>query len=33
MIFVVLYKYLKCATDKTIDGGHNASTDCINVIY
>ena len=28
MIYVVLYKYLNCATDKTIDGGHTASTDC-----
>ena len=28
MIFVDLYKYLKCAVDKTIDGGHTASTDC-----
>ena len=27
MIFVVLYKYLNCAADKTIDGGHTASTD------
>ena len=27
-IFVVLYKYLNCAADKTIDGGHTASTDC-----
>ena len=26
-IFVVLYKYLNCAADKTIDGGHTASTD------
>ena len=25
-IFVVLYKYLTCAADKTTDGGH--STDC-----
>ena len=22
------YKYLNCAADKTIDGGHPASTDC-----
>ena len=27
-IFVVLYKYLDCATEKNIDGGQNASTDC-----
>ena len=27
MRFVVLYKYLNCAADKTIDGGHTASTD------
>ena len=25
MIFVVLYKYLNCAADKTIDGGRSAS--------
>ena len=25
-IFLVLYKYLTCAADKTTDGGH--STDC-----
>ena len=29
MIFVVLYKYLNCAVDKTIDTGHTTSTDCI----
>ena len=28
MIFVVLYKYLNCAADNTIDTGHTASTDC-----
>ena len=28
MIFVVLYKYLNCAVDKTIDTGHTTSTDC-----
>ena len=28
MIFVVLYKQLNCATDKIIDTGHTASTDC-----
>ena len=41
MIFVVLYKYLNCAGDKTIDAGHTARTYCnyqssdntINVIY
>ena len=27
MIFVVLYKYLNCAADKTIEGGHTASND------
>ena len=27
MIFVVLHKNLICAADKTIDGGHTASTD------
>ena len=27
MRFVVLYKYLNCAADKTIDGGDTASTD------
>ena len=26
--FVVLYKYIICAADKTIDTGHTASTDC-----
>ena len=26
MISVVLYKYLNCATDKTIDAAHTAST-------
>ena len=25
--FVVLYKYLNCAADKTIDAGYTASTD------
>ena len=30
MIFVVLYKYLNCAADKTIDGGPTASTVTIN---
>ena len=28
MIFVVLYKYLSSAADKTIDTGHTANTDC-----
>ena len=28
MIFVVLYKYLNCVNDKTIDNGHTTSTDC-----
>ena len=28
MTFVVLYKYLTCAADITIDGGHSASTNC-----
>ena len=28
MIFVVLYKQLNCAVDKTIDAGHTAVTDC-----
>ena len=28
MIFVVLYKYLNCAPDKTIDTGHTTNTDC-----
>ena len=28
MIFVVLYKYLNCAVDETIDPGDTASTDC-----
>ena len=28
MIFVVLYKSLNCAGDKTIDGGNTTSTDC-----
>ena len=28
MIYVVLYKYLNCAGDKTIDPGHTAGTDC-----
>ena len=28
MIFVVLYKYLNCAVDKTIDLGYTASADC-----
>ena len=28
MVFVVLYKYLNCAVDKTIDTEHTASTDC-----
>ena len=28
MIFVVLYKWLNCAADETIDTGHTASTDC-----
>ena len=26
MIFVVLHKYLNCAVDKTIDTGHNTSS-------
>ena len=30
MKFVVLYKYLNCGADKTIDGGHTASTDYNN---
>ena len=28
-VFVVLYKYLNCAADKAIDGGHTTSTGCI----
>ena len=28
MIFVVLFKYLICAVDKTIYAGHTASTGC-----
>ena len=28
LIFVVLYKYLNCVVDKTIETGHTASTDC-----
>ena len=28
MIFVVLQKQLNCATDKTIDTGQTARTDC-----
>ena len=28
MIFVVLYKLLNCAADKTIDTGHTTSIDC-----
>ena len=28
MIFVVLYKYLSCAVDKTIDTGYTTITDC-----
>ena len=28
MIFVVLCKYLNCATDKPIEKGNIASTDC-----
>ena len=28
MIFVVLYKYLNSAADKTVDGSHSARTDC-----
>ena len=28
MIFAVLYKYLNCTADKTIDGCYTASTDC-----
>ena len=28
MIFVVPYKYLNCAIDKTIDTGHTASAVC-----
>ena len=28
MIFVVLYKYLNCVIDKTIDSGDTTSTDC-----
>ena len=27
MIIVVLYKYLNCGVDKTIDTGHTTSTD------
>ena len=29
MISVVLYKYLNCVADKTIEAGHAASTDCM----
>ena len=28
MMPVVLYKYLSCAPDKTIDAGHTTSGDC-----
>ena len=28
MIFVVLYKYLNCTVDKTIDTGHIGNADC-----
>ena len=28
MVFVVLYKYVNCTVDKTIDTGHTASTEC-----
>ena len=28
MILLVIYKYLNCAADKTIDRGHTGSTDC-----
>ena len=28
MIFLVLYRCLDCAVDKTIDTGHTTSTDC-----
>ena len=28
MMFVGLYKCLNCATDKTIDVGHTADTEC-----
>ena len=28
MIFVVLYKYLNCAADKTFDAGHTAINGC-----
>ena len=28
MIFVVLYKYLNCAADKTDDTGYTANTNC-----
>ena len=28
MIFAVLYKYINCTADKTIDEGHTAITDC-----
>ena len=28
MIFEVLYKYLNCVIDKTIDSGDTTSTDC-----
>ena len=27
-INIILYKYLNCPADKTIDPGHTASTDC-----
>ena len=32
MIFAVLYKYLNCAVDKTIDTSHTISTDS-NIYY
>ena len=28
MVFAVLYKYLNCAVNKTIDTGHTTSTYC-----
>ena len=28
MVLMVIYKYLTCAANKTIDAGHTASTDC-----
>ena len=28
VLFMVLYKYINCAADKTIDGSHTVRTDC-----